>query len=149
VGDFDFTAQFLDGLGFERHCGAVNVRPGKPLIFASDGERLAFGLPGNPVSHFVCFHLFVARALARLGGRAPVGFRTARLGSEIPGRPSPRVTCWPARLRCDAEATVADPVAWNGSGHLASLLGVDALIRLAANDGLPKAGETVQILAVA
>lgn len=149
VGDFDFTAQFLDALAFSRHCNAVNVRPGKPLIFASSGPRIAFGLPGNPVSHFACFHVFVARALARLTGRTPAGLSGARLAAEIPGRPSPRVTYWPGRLRWVGAQREVVPAPWNSSGHLSALIGVDALIRLEANAALPNSGGTVQILPVA
>lgn len=149
VGDRDFTPRFLDALGFTRHGGAVNVRPGKPLIFAEDGTRLAFGLPGNPVSHFVCFHVFVARALARRQGRSPATWTEALLAAEIPGRPNPRVTFWPARRMPAGVRLRVGPVAWNSSGHLASLVGVDALIRLEANAALPNVGGTVQILCVA
>jgi molybdopterin molybdotransferase len=47
----------LEELGFQILVRQVAVRPGKPLIFAQKGGTLAFGLPGNPLSHFVCFHL--------------------------------------------------------------------------------------------
>jgi len=144
VGDYDFTANFLRRLGFEIHCSQVNVRPGKPLIFASREGRLAFGIPGNPLSHFVCFHVFIARALARLTGRETPGLEPAELAAAIPGAPNRRVTYWPARM----EHGRVMPVAWNSSGHLAALLGVDALIRVPAEAELPKAGETVQRLAL-
>ncbi len=149
VGNFDFTGRFLDALGFERRCAQVNVRPGKPLIFATRGARVAFGLPGNPLSHFACFHLFVARALDRLRGQASAGLDDARLASAIPGRSNPRVTYWPARSGRKNTETWVTPLPWNSSGHLAALPGVDALIRIAANAGLPNPGETVQILPVA
>jgi molybdopterin molybdotransferase len=138
VGDHDHTRGHLEQLGFEIRCSQVNVRPGKPLILATGAGRTAFGLPGNPVSHFVCFHLFVARALARLAGREPRSLAEATLAAEIPGRPTSRVTFWPAQGLA--------PVPWNSSGHLASLVGVDALVRVPAQAGLPKAGESVQIL---
>lgn len=144
VGDYDFTAKFLRRLGFEIHCSQVNVRPGKPLIFASREGRLAFGIPGNPLSHFVCFHVFIARALARLAGRAVPALEPAELAVAIPGAPNRRVTYWPAR----AERGRVTPVPWNSSGHLAALLGVDVLIRVPAEAELPKAGANVQILSL-
>jgi molybdopterin molybdotransferase len=144
VGDYDFTEQFLRRLGFEIHCSQVNVRPGKPLLFASREGRLAFGIPGNPLSHFVCFHVFVARALARLTGREAPALETAELAAAIPGAPNRRVTYWPARR----ERGRVTPVPWNSSGHLAALLGVNALIRVPADVELPKAGANVQIFSL-
>lgn len=144
VGERDFTARFLERLGFEIHVSGVNVRPGKPLIFATRGEQVAFGLPGNPVSHFVGFQLFVSRALAILCGRPPAAMGDAELADGIPGRPHPRVTFWPATSGFRSARRVVTPVPWNSSGHLAALLGVDALIRLESNAALPKPGEIVQ-----
>jgi molybdopterin molybdotransferase len=144
VGDYDFTAKFLQRLGFAIHCSQVNVRPGKPLLFASREGRLAFGIPGNPLSHFVCFHVFIARALARLTGREVPALEPAKLAADFPGAPNRRVTYWPARSGREG----VTPVPWNSSGHLAALLGVDALIRVPAEAELPKAGATVQRLAL-
>ena len=46
----------------------VAVKPGKPIAFSTRGSTLVFGLPGNPVSSFVGFELFVRPALAALQG---------------------------------------------------------------------------------
>ncbi|MDD5201233.1 MAG: molybdopterin molybdotransferase MoeA [Terrimicrobiaceae bacterium] len=146
VGDYDFTRSLLRTLGHTIHFPAVNVRPGKPLIFASRGENLAFGIPGNPVSHFVCFHLFIARALDKLAGREPASEQDAELASPIPGKPNRRVTYWPAIQSRDGTHCRVSPVPWNSSGHLASLLGVNALIRLDAEAKLPAPDEIVRIL---
>ncbi len=144
-GDHDFTRRYLRELGFVIRCEQVNVRPGKPLVFATNGARVAFGLPGNPVSHFVCFHLFVARALARMMGREFPALEEAELAAPIPGGPNRRVTFWPARRIRETGRECVSPVPWNSSGHLASLPGVDALIRLAANVELPKPGAAVSV----
>ena len=47
VGDFDFGARALRDLGFEIHFERLNLRPGKPLIFATRGPQAAFVIPGN------------------------------------------------------------------------------------------------------
>lgn len=147
VGDFDFTARLLERLGFTIWVSCVNVRPGKPLIFATRGEQVAFGLPGNPLSHFVCFHLFVHRALTLLTGGTPRGLEAAELAVAIPGRPNPRVTFWPGRYAFRGALRTVVPVPWNSSGHLGNLPGVDALVRLEANAELPKPGAIVETLA--
>ena len=104
VGEKDFTRPLLEWLGFEIVFSQVNVRPGRPLIFGVAGgasvpaSRVAFGLPGNPLSHFVCFHLFVAAALAKLVGAEPGKFLRGRLAAKLDDVPNPRETLWPARL---------------------------------------------------
>lgn len=59
----DHTAEALGSAGFSLQIRGVRSRPGKPLLFATNGNRGAFGLPGNPLSHWVCFHAFVTRWL--------------------------------------------------------------------------------------
>jgi len=149
VGDHDFTGQLLREMGFAIHCQQVNVRPGRPLIFATRGPQIAFGIPGNPVSHFACYHLFIARALARLMDGAPTAPGQAVLDSAVPGKSNPRVTYWPARTIRSDETVRVHPVPWNSSGDLASLIGVDALIRIeGGQQSLPEVGDIVDCLLV-
>jgi molybdopterin molybdotransferase len=68
VGDLDLVKDALDALGVERLYWQVAQKPGKPLAVGRLGDRLVFGLPGNPVSALVCFHLYVRPALRRLQG---------------------------------------------------------------------------------
>ncbi|KAH8276381.1 hypothetical protein KR026_009581, partial [Drosophila bipectinata] len=68
MGDKDFVKPVLETLNFEIHCGRVNMKPGKPLTFASRNGKYFFGLPGNPVSTFVTFHLFALPAIRWAGG---------------------------------------------------------------------------------
>ncbi len=57
-GKRDYLPQTLTSIGFETVFHKVAQRPGKPFLFASMNNKLVFGFPGNPVSTFVCFHLF-------------------------------------------------------------------------------------------
>jgi molybdopterin molybdotransferase len=98
VGEKDFTRALLERLGFEIVFSQINLRPGRPLIFGVNGPRVAFGLPGNPLSHFVCFHFAVATALAGLTGGEPPKFLRGQLAEKLDDKPYPRETLWPARL---------------------------------------------------
>ena len=98
VGEKDFTRALLERLGFEIVFSQINLRPGRPLIFGVNGPRVAFGLPGNPLSHFVCFHFAVATALAGLTGGEPPKFLRGQLAEKLDDKPCPRETLWPARL---------------------------------------------------
>jgi molybdopterin molybdotransferase len=68
VGDYDYIANILTSLGTEIHFRAVQMRPGKPLTFATFPNSLYFGLPGNPVSALVTFWRFVEPTIKKLSG---------------------------------------------------------------------------------
>lgn len=72
MGQKDLVPGLLAELGVNQVFHKVNLRPGKPVWFgvANDPTTLVFGLPGNPLSSFVCFHLFVEPAIRRLSGIA-------------------------------------------------------------------------------
>jgi molybdopterin molybdotransferase len=141
VGEHDRTAPALTALGFNLLIQRVSVRPGKPLLVARRGDQWAFGLPGNPVSHFAAFHVFVSRAIRRMRGLPVAAFPRMRLGAGAPLSASARETFWPARL---GPATVcARP--WLDSGDLAALAGVNALIRLPAGH-VPAIGDEVEVV---
>ncbi len=71
VGDKDLTRAILEDLGFRTRFWKVAVRPGKPLLFGMKGRTAVFGLPGNPVSAWVCCEEFVRPAMDRMLGRIP------------------------------------------------------------------------------
>jgi molybdopterin molybdotransferase len=139
VGDKDFTRPLLEWLGFELVFNRVSIRPGAPLIFGVNGRRVAFGLPGNPLSHFVCMHLFVKTALSRLIGAQPGTFASGTLAANLEEPPCPRETFWPARM----EAGALSPLRWASSGDLTCLAEANALVRVPANSGPMREGTRV------
>lgn len=147
VGKYDNTAAALEALGFQILVRRVNVRPGKPLVIARRGAQWAFGLPGNPLSHFASFHLFVHRALCRLAGRAPVPFRQAKFtGSDLISA-HPRETFHPARIdygngNC---LPAAAQILWADSGDLSVLARANGFLRVPAGQALAP-GACVEIL---
>ncbi|TMW48412.1 hypothetical protein DOY81_006502 [Sarcophaga bullata] len=70
MGDKDYIKPVLQKLGFNLLVGRVNMKPGKPMTFAAKDDKYFFGLPGNPVSAFVCFHLFSLPAIRWANGCA-------------------------------------------------------------------------------
>ena len=130
VGDHDHAFSVLEELGFNILFRTVSVRPGKPLILAQKGSTLAFGLPGNPLSHFVCFHLFVRRALLRLFGLTPTPFLSATLLPGAPIKPDSRETWWPCHLQSTQGLLTAQPLPWRDSSDLSCLARTNALLRV-------------------
>ncbi len=146
VGDKDFTRVLLEWLGFEIVFTQVNVRPGRPLIFGVRGSQVAFGLPGNPLSHFVCFHFAVVTALSRLIGEERSGFLCGKLATPLVDEPCPRETLWPARLEHNGAALRLSPLKWSSSGDVTCLLETNALIRVPAHQGSIALDATVDFL---
>ena len=135
-GDHDLARPLLKALGYEIHFESLNLRPGRPLVFARRGRQFAFALPGNPVSHWVTFQLFVAPLLQKLQtGIDPVVPRlTGRLAvGTQPPPPDTRRTFWPCRavIANGVHELTLLPLA--SSGDSSGLVGANALLPLPAN----------------
>jgi molybdopterin molybdotransferase len=147
VGDYDFGAEALRRLGFTIHFDKVNLRPGKPLTFATKGSQAAFVIPGNPVSHFVCFHVAIRLAVELMSGIAPSwSFLDLDLHGEAILKPDPRETFWPARAEALSGSLVVSPLRWSTSGDTFSLAGTNALVQV--NESSPS-GTRVKTLLLA
>ena len=114
----------------------VAMQPGKPQGFGRLGERGVpfFGLPGNPVSAFVSFEVFVRPLLRRLMGLEPAVAPTTRMRLAAPLR-SPAGRLQIARATVDRTPDggwVATPVAGQGSHFVADLAAADALLLVPA-----------------
>jgi len=147
VGEQDCTGALFDGLGYRIHLRRTNTRPGKPLIFATHGHTLAFGLPGNPLAHFVCLNLFVRAALDRLAGLdQETVFTAGVLAGELNLDGNSRETLWPARVRVAGGRCELAPLRWSSSGDLTCLATADALLRVPPGCRMLPAGSVVSFV---
>lgn len=147
VGDHDIARPLLTALGYTLHFHALNLRPGKPLVFASRDGRLAFALPGNPVSHWVVFQLFIAPLLELLQtGIAPAPARlTGRLTPHTKAPPpDTRQTYWPSRATLVNGSYELTPLPLASSGDASGLVGANALLPLPATPLAP--GQSVEFI---
>jgi len=143
VGAFDFVKEVVDSRG-RLDFWRVNMRPGKPLAFGDYRSIPFIGLPGNPISAFVGFEVFVRPAIQRLCGLAethrPV--LRVRLGEpvESDGRES--------YLRAGIQSTIDGPVAFltghQGSANLPALVKANALLIIPAGVKSAPAGWEVE-----
>lgn len=123
VGDFDFVADAMKQVGLQLHFNRVAVKPGKPMTFASSGDKVAFGLPGNPVAVYLMFHLFVLYAAKLMAGVKPeVRYVTLPLASDFHRRIAERMAFLPCQL---ARNGMLKPVVYHGTAHLRALLDSD------------------------
>jgi len=70
MGDYDFTKPVFAELGADMNFWKLAIRPGQPVAFGKIQGKLAFGLPGNPVSSMVTFDQLVRPAIMKMGGHA-------------------------------------------------------------------------------
>jgi molybdopterin molybdotransferase len=147
VGEHDFVKKALEDLGAEQHLWLVDMRPGKPIAFATIASELkgalpVFALPGNPVSAMVTFELFVRPAILKAAGHSrlerPV--ITARALAAIPNvgrrRGYLRVT-----LTAEAGGWGARLTGEQGSGILRSMVAADGLAVVPGDTTIPPGGE--------
>ncbi|PIA39965.1 hypothetical protein AQUCO_02600425v1 [Aquilegia coerulea] len=164
MGDRDYVKPLLQKRGIV-YFSKVLMRPGKPTTFAEivvtsvDGKPtkkiLAFGLPGNPVSCLVCFHLFTVPAIRHLSGWAnPHLLRlNARLAQPIktdPFRPEyHRATIrWEINDGSGNSGFVAESTGNQMSSRLLNMKLANALLELPPKDGVLAAGKSVSAIVI-
>jgi molybdopterin molybdotransferase len=130
VGAHDLVQAGLGSKGFALDFWKIAMRPGKPLIFGRIGALPVLGLPGNPVSSFVCAELFLGPALAAMMGVAVVApvFETVRLRGSLTENDQ-REDFLRARLEVQNGEVFAEPFARQDSAMLRPLAQAQALIR--------------------
>jgi molybdopterin molybdotransferase len=108
----------------------IAMRPGKPMMHGRLGDVRVIGLPGNPVSSYVCGFLFLVPLIRRLSGRTDIHHvsETALLGRDIAANDL-REDYLRARLEVRADgALIATPVGHQDSSLLANLAAARALV---------------------
>lgn len=154
MGEKDLLKRILLGLAFRLDFWRARVRPGSPLSFGhlrrDAGDLPVFGLPGNPASAFVTFHVFVAPHLrAMLGSRRPAGTAVTALTETALSSPPKltqfyRVAFLPPRAPGEAaRCTLTGP---QGSGLVRSLRDAEGLAVMAEGISRIEAGDPVTVL---
>jgi molybdopterin molybdotransferase len=148
AGKYDYVEQVLADMGAEFYFESVAMRPGKPLVFGRVQGKFFFGLPGNPVSTFVTFALFVRPALAVLAGGyfEPSMFLRARLEKPIKQRTG--LTAFlPAHVSCESSEPMVSLIGWQGSGDLVGLAAANCFLVIHPEQTEFAAGDWVDVMA--
>ncbi len=146
VGPHDHVKAAFAANEVEERFWGVSLRPGKPTWFGTLGDKLVFGLPGNPVSAMVTFGLFVRPALAALQGADPAITRTTALLDEPVERNPRREQAVRVVLTPGGDNWRAAPTRGaQGSHVLTSMLGANALALIPPGAGEAAAGELVEV----
>ncbi|HEV2027246.1 MAG TPA: gephyrin-like molybdotransferase Glp [Candidatus Dormibacteraeota bacterium] len=150
VGTHDLIKPLLESLGTV-HVGRVKLKPGKPFTFATLPEgRLAFGLPGFPVSSLVTFEVFVRPALRKMQGFAQLHRPTLSVRLAYDARATAdRTEYQRVTLRREGGELAALSTGSQSSSRLMSLAGAHALVRIPPGDHGIKAGTMMEAMILA
>jgi molybdopterin molybdotransferase len=148
VGDHDLVKTALEAERVNMAFWKIAMRPGKPMMHGRLGAMRVVGVPGNPVSSYVCTMLFVVPLIRALSGRRSVHHvrESALLGRDI-GANDQREDYLRARLEEQDDGTlVATPVTKQDSSLLANLAAAQALLVRPPFAPAAKAGAPCEIL---
>lgn len=146
VGEADYTKEVLEELG-EIGFWKLAIKPGKPFAFGKLPNSYFIGLPGNPVSAMVTFHILAAQAIRQHQniGYRPMKVLKAKLGSRLkksPGRQDFQRGVWSVS---ESGIEVTPAGAFQGSHILTGLAEANCYIALETERGTVEPGEQVDI----
>lgn len=143
MGDFDFVPEILKRFKANIHFKEVAIQPGKPIVFAQIGKRFVFALPGNPVSSFTTFELFVKPFLFKLMGHEynPIAIRMP-YGTDFSRKRVDRKKWIPVKIE---ENGMVMPVDYHGSAHIYALENTQGFVSINIGESEIKKGELVDV----
>jgi len=142
VGAFDYVKDVVEANG-SLNFWRVNMRPGKPVAFGEYKSIPFIGLPGNPVSAFVGFEVFVRDSIGRLRGISDGSRSKVRVRSEEEILSDGRESYLRAIIREEDGQFVATLTGHQGSGNLLSLVQANALLIIPAGVKCVPAGQEI------
>ena len=145
VGAFDFVKEAIESQG-RLDFWRVNMRPGKPLAFGEYQGKPFIGLPGNPVSAFVGFEVFVRPVLEKLSGQLDGNRHTVKVRCAELIESDGRESYLRATIREENGIRIAELTGHQGSGNLLSLVQAGALLIIPAGVKCVPVGQEVDAI---
>jgi len=147
MGEYDLVGNVLLDLGVKIFFEKVALRPGKPTVFGMKGDKLIFALPGNPVSTFVTFELFVKPCIKKMMGYTSYDHPIihAELEKVIKIKKKRR-EYRPALLKQEGSGWKVSLIDWHGSGDLFSLTKANGLLIISESVEKLNAGDMVEVM---
>ncbi len=145
MGKYDLVESVFAEFGVRVFFDKVAMKPGKPTVFGFHRRTFVFGLPGNPVSTMVSFHVFVRPVILSLLKAVDVQRPLLQAKLEAPAKCDPeRAALVPALVRFDGEGYRIATAPWKGSSDLVGLSKANALIVIPRREGSLEPGETAE-----
>jgi molybdenum cofactor synthesis domain-containing protein len=148
MGDMDYIKAILfESPDVTVHFRKLYMKPGKPLNFATRGDTLIFGLPGNPVSSLVTFELFLRPAIGIMSGTTEPDRPRVRVELTQPTTPSDRIEYQRGLVVVSSDGRLhASSTGAQQSSRLASFVGANALLVIPPRERPYKSGEMIDAL---
>jgi molybdopterin molybdotransferase len=147
MGKYDLVENVFAEFGVEVLFDKIAMKPGKPTVFGHRGRSYVFGLPGNPISTMVSFHMFVRPLILFLLKAENTKPKILEAKLEAPAKCDPqRASLLPALVRFEAGQYRIKTAAWKGSSDLVGLSRANGLIVIPQREGTLETGENVQFL---
>ena len=147
MGQYDYVHRVLSDEGVELVFHKAAIKPGKPILVGRKDDHMIFGLPGNPVSAFVTFELFIRPAV-----RCWMGFRRLHL-QRVSGKLLVPMTQRPGRKFFKPAHTFwsqtgfqVNPIETKGSADLTGFAGANSLVTMEKDVASLEQGEMVEVL---
>jgi len=144
MGKFDLVRRTLVQLGVQDRFWKVRQKPGKPLFFGVRGNTLVFGLPGNPVSSFICFMEYLWPTLKKMQGQPPNRKVMAKLCAPF-HRDAERHRFLFGRAYNDLGTIRVEPTTRLGSNMITAGLGANCILEAPPDSEALEIGRDVSI----
>jgi molybdopterin molybdotransferase len=145
MGKYDLVETVLGEFGVEVLFDKIAMKPGKPTVFGHRDTTYVFGLPGNPISTMVAFHMFVRPLILFLLKAENTSPRILEAKLEAPAKCDPeRAALAPAFVRFEGGQYWIQTAPWKGSSDLVGLARANALIMIPRRTGTLEPGESVR-----
>ncbi len=131
MGDYDLVPDILEELGVKKIFHKVNIKPGKPVFFGTKNKTVIFGVPGNPVSNFVAYHIFIRAVIQKMmGEQSPgPGFKEGFATTDFHKKPGRRYFAL-AKLSIKEGKCYLSSIPGHSSADTLSLSRADSLVML-------------------
>ena len=147
MGKYDLVENVFAEFGVKVLFDKIAMKPGKPTVFGYRDRTYVFGLPGNPVSTMVAFHMFVRPLILFLLKAEDTNPKILEAKLEAPAKCDPeRAALVPAMVRFESGHYRIQTAPWKGSSDLVGLSRANALIVIPQREGTMEPGETAQFL---
>jgi len=147
MGEFDLVESVLDEVGANIHYEKVNIKPGKPTVFATYQGKPIFGLPGNPVSASTVFEVIVTPVIKKMSGFELLKQSTIKaiLQSDLRSK-TRRENFMPAITTVENGKFLTTPVDSKGSADILAYARSNSFIIAASEIDFAEKGQSVNVL---
>ena len=147
MGKYDLVETVFAEFGVEILFDKIAMKPGKPTVFGHRDTTFVFGLPGNPISTMVAFHMFVRPLILFLLNSENTNPKVFEAKLEAPAKCDPdRAALVPALVRFEDGQYRIRTAPWKGSSDLVGLARANALIMIPRRTGTLEPGESARFL---